>query len=49
MCSTYYKPAGEVGDKATPPSGFDTQATYAGAVSPEGDDWTKGWTEYSEN
>ncbi|HTU60064.1 MAG TPA: hypothetical protein VMF89_16540, partial [Polyangiales bacterium] len=44
-----YKPAGEVGDKATPPSGFDTKATYAGAVSPEGDDWTKGWTEYSEN
>jgi hypothetical protein len=31
---------------ATPPSGFDTSATYMGAFEPGGDDWTEGWTAY---
>jgi hypothetical protein len=44
-----YKPKGDVKGKATPGSGFDTKATYAGAMDPDGDDWTKGWTDYSEN
>jgi hypothetical protein len=33
-------------DGATPPSGFDTSATYMGAFEPGGDDWTEGWTAY---
>jgi hypothetical protein len=33
---------------ATPPSGFDTSATYMGAFEPGGDDWTEGWTAYPE-
>lgn len=44
-----YKPQGDVSGRATPPSGFDTEATYAGALDPEGDDWTDGWTDYSES
>lgn len=45
-----YKPGSDkLGDKATPPSGFDTSAKYAGAVNPSGDDWTKGWTAYPAN
>jgi len=43
-----YKPTGDVSGKATPPAGFDTSATYAGAVDPEGDDWTLGWTSYAQ-
>lgn len=42
-----YKPTNSaVGGKATPPAGFDTTADYAGAVDPEGDDWTTGWTAF---
>ena len=45
-----YKPGNTaVGNKATPPAGFDTTADYAGAVDPEGDDWTLGWTSYPVN
>ena len=45
-----YKPASDkLTDKATPPSGFDTAAKYAGAVDPSGTDWTKGWTSFSSN
>ena len=45
-----YKPGSDkLGDKATPPSGFDTSAKYAGAVNPSGDDWTKGWTAFPGN
>mgnify|MGYP003444572545 FL=1 len=45
-----YKPGSDkLADKATPPSGFDTAAKYAGAVDPAGTDWTKGWTTYSSN
>ena len=40
-----YKPGSDkLGDKATPPSGFDSEAKYAGAVDPSGSDWTLGWT-----
>ncbi len=32
------------------PAGFgDTSATYAGAIAPNGTDWTAGWTAYPEN
>jgi hypothetical protein len=34
---------------ATPPSGFDTSATYMGAFEPGGDDWTEGWAAYPED
>lgn len=34
---------------ATPPSGFDTSATYIGAFEPGGEDWTEGWTAYPED
>jgi hypothetical protein len=34
---------------ATPPSGFDTGATYIGAFEPGGEDWTEGWTAYPED
>jgi hypothetical protein len=45
-----YKPeSADLGGKSTPPSGLDTSATYAGAVDPSGDDWTKGWTAYPAN
>ena len=45
-----YKPAStDLGGTATPPSGFTASATYAGAVDPSGDDWTKDWTEYPAN
>ena len=45
-----YKPGSDkLGDKATPPSGFNAEAKYAGAVDPEGDDWTKGWTTAASN
>lgn len=45
-----YKPGNkDVGGKATPPSGLEAKATYAGAVDPEGDDWTQGWTDYSKD
>jgi hypothetical protein len=44
-----YKPGNkDVGGKATPPSGFDAKGTYAGAFDPEGEDWSKGWTNYSK-
>jgi hypothetical protein len=33
----------------TPPSGFDTSATYMGAFEPGGDDWSAGWTAYPED
>jgi hypothetical protein len=33
---------------ATPPSGFDTSATYAGAIG-GGSDWTDGWTAFPAN
>jgi hypothetical protein len=35
--------------QATPPAGFDTSATYAGAFAPNGTDWTAGWTAFPEN
>lgn len=45
-----YKPtSGSLGGKATPPTGFDTSATYAGAVDPSGEDWTQGWTNHKPN
>jgi hypothetical protein len=45
-----YKPAStDLGGKTAPPSGFEASATYAGAVNPSGDDWTKGWTTYPTN
>jgi hypothetical protein len=34
---------------ATPPSGFDTKATYMGAFEPGGEDWTKGWTTHVQD
>jgi hypothetical protein len=33
---------------ATPPAGFDVSASYVGALSPGGSDWTAGWTAYPE-
>jgi hypothetical protein len=44
-----YKPGKDVAGRATPSSGFDTKATYAGALDPDGDDWTKGWTNFSKD
>jgi hypothetical protein len=45
-----YKPTSAMlGGKATPPAGFDTTATYAGAVDPAGVDWTVGWTAFPAN
>jgi hypothetical protein len=45
-----YTPASsDLGDKATPPAGFDTSAKFAGAVDPDGDDWTAGWAEFPED
>ncbi len=35
--------------QATPPPGFDTSATYAGAFAPNGTDWTAGWTAYPQD
>lgn len=32
--------------QATPPTGFDATATYAGAFAPNGADWTAGWTSF---
>jgi hypothetical protein len=44
-----YKPGNkDVGGRATPGGDF-TKATYAGAMDPEGDDWTAGWTDFSKN
>ncbi len=34
---------------ATPPTGFDTQATYLGAFGPGCGDWTDGWTAFPAN
>jgi len=42
-----YRPTSTMlGGKATPPAGFDTTATYAGAVDPAGVDWTAVWTAF---
>ena len=35
--------------QATPPAGFDTTATYAGAFSPNGTNWASGWTAFPAN
>ena len=35
--------------QATPPSGFDTAATYAGAFAPNGVNWAAGWTAFPTN
>jgi|JI10StandDraft_1071094.scaffolds.fasta_scaffold38148_2 hypothetical protein len=35
--------------QATPPAGFDTTATYAGAFAPNGTNWTTGWTSFPAN
>ncbi|MCA9533163.1 MAG: hypothetical protein KC593_05775 [Myxococcales bacterium] len=35
--------------QATPPAGFDTTATYAGAFAPGGVDWSAGWAAYPLN
>ena len=35
--------------QATPPSGFDMSATYAGAFAPNGTDWTASWTAFPQN
>jgi hypothetical protein len=34
---------------APAPPPFDATAAYRGAVAPEGDDWTSGWTDYPPN
>lgn len=34
---------------ATPPAGFDVQATYVGAIGPGCSDWTAGWTDFAAN
>jgi hypothetical protein len=44
--------AAAVSNKGTPPAGFDTAATYAGAVAPgttAGSAWYDGWTAFPEN
>jgi hypothetical protein len=42
-----YIPASTMlGGKATPPTGFDTTATYCGAFAQGGTDWTAGWTSF---
>ncbi|MFT5356052.1 MAG: hypothetical protein ACI9KE_003274 [Polyangiales bacterium] len=35
--------------QATPPAGLDAAGTFAGAIAPNGTDWTAGWTAYPEN
>jgi hypothetical protein len=35
--------------QATPPSGFDATATYAGAFAPNGTNWAAGWTAFPAN
>jgi len=51
ITSPDYMPGASATDLAgaTPPAGFDTGATYVGAVEPGGTDWTTGWTAFPEN
>lgn len=44
-----YVPTADLSGQATPPSGFDATATYAGAFEPSGTDWSAGWTAYPLN
>ena len=44
-----YVPSADLSGQATPPSGFDATATYAGAFEPSGTDWSAGWTAYPVN